>query len=135
MAPTGFDTSNNNIIIFLETTLTSTLDSSAEVETLPTSTPAAPATLAGSSSNSPATGVVTAESEEGEKEDNALNHSEAKAEETAAAATAVVVSDKTEQREEKQDEEDKETGAPALTTGTASLIFSFESESWMAAAL
>ncbi|XP_045903071.1 zinc finger protein 638-like isoform X1 [Micropterus dolomieu] len=99
-----------------ETTLTATLDSSAEVETLPTSTPAAPATLAGSSSNSPATGVVTAESEEGEKEDNALNHSEAKAEEEAVAAAAVV-SDKTEQREEKQDEEDKEAGAPALTTG------------------
>lgn len=59
---------------------------------------------------------MTAESEEGEKEDNALNHSEAKAEEEAAAATAAV-SDKTEQREEKQDEEDKEAGAPALTTG------------------
>ncbi|XP_031723012.1 zinc finger protein 638-like isoform X2 [Anarrhichthys ocellatus] len=87
-----------------EATLTDTLESTTEVEPLPT--PAASATPAGASPNSPATGVVTSERE---NEKNALNHSQAKEEE--------MVSDKTEEEEKKQDEKDKEPEAPSVETG------------------
>ncbi|XP_044044998.1 zinc finger protein 638-like isoform X3 [Siniperca chuatsi] len=84
-----------------ETTLTATLDSTNEDEPLPTCAPAASAAPAGSTSNSPTTGPVTAEPEE-----DALSHSQAKA------AEMLVVSDKTEEREKMQFEEGKaaETG-------------------------
>ncbi|XP_070778079.1 zinc finger protein 638-like [Enoplosus armatus] len=83
-----------------ETTPTDNL-ASTEVEPLPTSAPA------GSSSNSPAAEVVTVESERDEKEDNALSHSQATAEEEEA-----VVSGKMEEQEKV-----KETRAPAAETG------------------
>ncbi|KAM6941936.1 uncharacterized protein PEZ65_003905 isoform 4-T4 [Lycodopsis pacificus] len=87
-----------------EATLTDTLESTTEVEPLPT--PAASVAPAGASPNSPATGVVTSERE---NEKNALNHSQAKEEE--------MVSDKTEEEEKKQDERDKEPEAPSVETG------------------
>lgn len=59
---------------------------------------------------------MTAEIEEDEEENNALNHSQAKTEEM------VVVSDKVEEQEKTQDEADKETVAPAAETGTGYLI-------------
>ncbi|XP_068582772.1 zinc finger protein 638-like isoform X1 [Cebidichthys violaceus] len=88
-----------------EATLTDSLESTTEVEPLPT--PAASAAPAGASPNSPPTGVVTSEREKEENEKNALNHSEAKTEE--------MVSDKTEEEKKKQDEKDKE--APSVETG------------------
>lgn len=92
------------------------MDSAAEAEPSPSSAPAASAAPADCFSNSPATGVVSMESEEDEK-DNALNHSQPKEE-----TVVVVVSDKTEKQERMRDEEVKETGAPAAETGTVYLI-------------
>ncbi len=64
---------------------------------------------------------MTAEIEEDEEEDNALNHSQAKAEEM------VVVPDKIEEQDKMQDAENKETGAPAAETSMVYLIL-FELE-------
>ncbi|XP_074484176.1 uncharacterized protein LOC141763615 isoform X1 [Sebastes fasciatus] len=91
-----------------EATLTAALDSTTEVESLPA--PVASAAPADSSSNCPATGAVTTESENDQKEGDAVNRSQAKKEEE-------MVSDKTEDQEKMQDKEDKETGAPNVETG------------------
>lgn len=114
-----------NLSLFLETELIATLDSTPEVErfSMPanaasgSSSEAAPAD---SSSNSPAIVAVTAESEEDKKEDNGLNHSQAKED------------DKTEEQEKMQDQEDKGMTAPAAEEGTVHVIL-FELEPWVAA--
>ncbi|GAA6228710.1 zinc finger protein 638-like [Lates japonicus] len=92
-----------------ETTLIATLDSTTEVQRLSSPAPSGSGNPADSSSNSPAIGPATAESEEDKKEGNALNHIQAKEQE--------MVSDKTEEQEKIQDQEDKEKGAPAAETG------------------
>uniref|UniRef100_UPI0037E98A03 zinc finger protein 638-like n=1 Tax=Semicossyphus pulcher TaxID=241346 RepID=UPI0037E98A03 len=87
-----------------ETTLTATLGSTIKVEVLPTP--------AESSSNSPATGVVTAESEDEVKEHDGLNNIQVKEEKE-----EMVVSNKQEEEEKMQEEEDSKTGPPAAETG------------------
>lgn len=72
-----------------------------------------PAASADSSSNSPATGVETAEHQEDEKEDSPLNHGQATEEEE-------VVSNKQEEQAEIQDKENKETGDTTAETGKTS---------------
>lgn len=92
-----------------ETTPTVAMDSSPGDKPLPTS--AAPeAAPADSSSNSPVTDVVTAESEADAEEQNSLNHNQVKEE-------MVVVSDKIKEQEKIQGEKDKEMKAPAAETG------------------
>ena len=93
----------------IETTPTVAMDSSPGVKPPPTS--AAPeAAPADSSSNSPVTDVVTAESEADAEEQNSLNHNQVKEE-------MVVVSDKIKEQEKIQGEKDKEMKASAAETG------------------
>lgn len=91
-----------------EATPAASVDPTTEAEPLPVPAPEASAVPADSSSNSPAPGAATSESEKDEKEDSALNHSQAKKEE--------MVPDKTEEQEKMQDEKVKETAAPAVQT-------------------
>lgn len=59
---------------------------------------------------------MAAQSKEDENEHSAVSASRAQEE------VVAVVSDKTEEQEKAQDEKDKETGAPAVETGTIYLI-------------
>lgn len=100
------------ICLCLESTLTATLDFTTKTE--PVATPAPEASAA------PADSSVTAESEKDEKEDSAVNHSQAEEEEK------VVASDETEEPEKMQDKEDKETGDHAVAGTSCSILFELE---------